>query len=463
MQVRRIATEDANAEQWRMLLHFSYEPNIRRFLEARGHTPTSELGEFIAGSLRQGQAYFAAAQNAPLDISPLLLYYGLTNLMVSVAALTTGATLKIKSHGMRIEVPQAVRNVGEVASETAGSVETQTDERIDPSGGAQSGHASDSNAKGVMPDDEDSVGLPNDEDVTPQDYIPTGLGALRVVPHSPNDGGLNLLARVFSPGTTFRMNHSWTLQELLGSVPDLRDEYIACYPDAACYVLPVELTRRRYATFERIDLAHVKSFGRLFSGIERIESFLRMIEGYDDAYLPPQRAHGFVPLRRKLGGRDIGFYGMFGQKFLALPHVVDRNPNAQVSLDKMHTASPLMVLLMSLYALGFVSRYCPELWNPFVRNDTTGEKMVVERLLFIAGRYAPNLVLNVIHDERLSFVPPTQDLGDMLEERARTDKGIRDGRASVGNHAPLVWSESELQTWVKDIIHDVLRRLERNR
>jgi hypothetical protein len=121
-----------------------------------------------------------------------------------------------------------------------------------------------------------------------------------------------------------------------------------------------------------------------------------------------------------------------------------------------------MVLLMSLYALGYISRYRPELWNPFVRNDATGERMVVERLLSIALRYTPNLVLNVIYNERLSFVPPTQDLGEALEEHALISQGIRNRSQVVGNHAPLGWSENELTSWVKDIVQDVIRRMQRS-
>jgi len=66
----------------------------------------------------------------------------------------------------------------------------------------------------------------------------------------------------------------------------------------------------------------------------------------------------------------------------------------------------LILMLMGLYALGHLSRYFPEQWNPFVRMDPTGERMVVERFLQIALRYIPNLVLNALSSERIQFVYP---------------------------------------------------------
>jgi hypothetical protein len=59
---------------------------------------------------------------------------------------------------------------------------------------------------------------------------------------------------------------------------------------------------------------------------------------------------------------------------------------------------------MGLFMLGYLSRYHPERWNPFVRSDNTGERLVVERYMAICARYLPNLVLNEIKLRRVQFV-----------------------------------------------------------
>jgi hypothetical protein len=99
-----------------MLAQYSYEPNIRRYLAARGHNNPQQTDlEYIAGSLRQGDAYFRAAEDSPLDIAPLLAYYGAVNLLSAAAAmLSAGARLTIKSHGMDLVPPLATGRIADV-------------------------------------------------------------------------------------------------------------------------------------------------------------------------------------------------------------------------------------------------------------------------------------------------------------------------------------------------------------
>ncbi len=64
---------------------------------------------------------------------------------------------------------------------------------------------------------------------------------------------------------------------------------------------------------------------------------------------------------------------------------------------------------IALYALSMLSRYYPPIWNQFVRNDITGEKLVVERFLDICEWLIPNLVLELLKGERVIFVNSHQD------------------------------------------------------
>jgi hypothetical protein len=68
---------------------------------------------------------------------------------------------------------------------------------------------------------------------------------------------------------------------------------------------------------------------------------------------------------------------------------------------------------MGLFAFGYLSRYYPERWNPFVRSDETGEKLVIEGFLLICQRYLPNLVLNLIYGERVQFINELEKILDI--------------------------------------------------
>lgn len=100
-----IPTEEPEEEQWRLLRTLTYSANVRRHVAAHGLEPLADDDlEFVSGCLRQSEAYFRSAASAPLDISPLLLYYGATNLLAGSALLITGKRLPISGHGMRLKL-----------------------------------------------------------------------------------------------------------------------------------------------------------------------------------------------------------------------------------------------------------------------------------------------------------------------------------------------------------------------
>lgn len=59
---------------------------------------------------------------------------------------------------------------------------------------------------------------------------------------------------------------------------------------------------------------------------------------------------------------------------------------------------------MGLFVLGYLSRYQPMIWSPFVRNDYTGEKRVIEKFINISKRVIPNMILNFIYKTDFYFV-----------------------------------------------------------
>jgi hypothetical protein len=100
-----IPTEQPEQEQWRLLNQLTFPNNIKEHLRAKGFENINPKDiEFVAGCLRQSEAYFEAAKNSPIDISPLLIYYGATNLLAGAAVLIKGERLPIQGHGIKLEV-----------------------------------------------------------------------------------------------------------------------------------------------------------------------------------------------------------------------------------------------------------------------------------------------------------------------------------------------------------------------
>ena len=76
---------------------------------------------------------------------------------------------------------------------------------------------------------------------------------------------------------------------------------------------------------------------------------------------------------------------------------------------------------MTLYSLGFLSRYNPEIWNPFTRNDITGEKLFIEKFLYHARRLLPNLILNRLYNEKLYFVTEQMGFIDLTSSTSKEE------------------------------------------
>jgi len=100
-------------------------------------------------------------------------------------------------------------------------------------------------------------------------------------------------------------------------------------------------------------------------------------------------------LRHKMNGADIQQISYSGQPYLQVAH----EKNSQLL-----TIAKELNMYVSLFALGSMCRYHPEIWNPFVTQDSTGEKLLVEKLLYYSRRILPNIVLNRIRNRQVTFV-----------------------------------------------------------
>lgn len=197
----RINSENPKADQWKLIGQFSYPTNIDRYAREHSLTPTKETVDYIAGCIRQSEAYFSASETAPLDISPLLLYYGATNLLSGTVALLTGAKPGIAHHGMIFGVP------------------TKPKPRV---------------------------------------------GDYEVKPVNATIGALQKFLDAFAPGLILTNGTKWTVEEIFGSLPDLVQDFENCYQPSLAYCIPVvevdaEMHGLKFG-YDRVDMETLQKY-----------------------------------------------------------------------------------------------------------------------------------------------------------------------------------------------------------
>lgn len=90
-----IFSENPENDLWRELMQFTYKANIKRYFDKKGLAADDNTINCIAGSFLQAFEYYKSAKDANLQISPLLLYYGSSNLLYGMANLLSGSINKI--------------------------------------------------------------------------------------------------------------------------------------------------------------------------------------------------------------------------------------------------------------------------------------------------------------------------------------------------------------------------------
>ena len=160
-----VFSENPENDLWRELMQFTYEANIKRYLSKKGLTADEKTLNSIAASFLQANEYYRSAKNANLQISPLLLYYGSTNLLYGMANLLSGSINKVSNHGMKIFVPEQMKFIADTT--------------------------------------------------------------IRFL--SPDDGGVHVLARSLGYSNDLTGYGDWELREFLDSIAEINSDYIQCY------------------------------------------------------------------------------------------------------------------------------------------------------------------------------------------------------------------------------------------
>jgi hypothetical protein len=194
MKVRHISTEEPFTEQWRLLTQYSHEATINRYFTDHHFHVSPDIVEHISATLRQAHAYFLATRDSPLDISPLLAYYGASNLLSGVAALTTGVLPAIDSHGMDVDALSVGGRIADVVIRTHGS----------------------------------------------------GTGAIAV------------FSQIFCAATAFPGGSKWPLLAMLASIPEIREDFETSYPTLPTRTVPVATTIFKGARIDRVQIADMQ-------------------------------------------------------------------------------------------------------------------------------------------------------------------------------------------------------------
>lgn len=342
--MQKIFTEDPDYEQWQMLSNFIYPSNIIRYFKDREiKNADQELVELISGSILQAQEYFYANTLVSLNTSPLLLYYGVVNLLFATSLLASGKKVHIENHGIKLE--------------------SATGDRLATT------------------------------EFTP--YFST------------EHGGLFQFCKTFCPDTNisrYSSKDKWTLQEILGSIPELKQDFEVCYKDQS-YVIPIQIVKSKTDYVERIDLNN-------FRNLSTVMEELLQVDDFQNSYLNPKLEsdlfnYQHVFLRAKIGSQPITQTSVFGQLFLQKSHQKQKH---------CITLPTIIYMYMGLFVLGYLSRYKPGIWIPFVRSDSTGEKQVIERFIKICKRALPNMVLNFIYQTKFYFVKEMYEPLDLSKE-----------------------------------------------
>ncbi|WP_437798924.1 YaaC family protein [Sorangium sp. So ce693] len=341
--MRTVPTENPLEDLWRRLRRYCYPENVRRLLQERhSSTPPPTVVDTITAAVVQADEYFQAARSTTLQVSPLLLYYGATNLMAAYRLCSSPVAHALHHHGMTL------------GRETDG----------------------------------------------------TSIGDIKIAPDQSPNGGLQAYRLAISPSAP-SLSSAWSLRDIFGSIPDLHEDFLDCYPAALPLLLPIEVVKTRSSQFDRIARRSLAKHGE--------SAPLGRVPGFASYYRPAEYTETYVILRRKLRpGAPISISSLSGRQYLPIARPEDRG----------HAPPVVILYLMGLFALGTLSRYHADVWSPFVRNDTTGERWLVEKFVALAARHMPNLVLDMLVGENLVFVAAREGIRD--ESSQLTDADVRE-------------------------------------
>ena len=218
------------------------------------------------------------------------------------------------------------------------------------------------------------------------------IGNTKIHFFSPKNGGINVFAQKMESGGLSLTNlDDLSVKELLLSIPEINLEAVQCYGEEENYCIPLETVLTEDGTLEK---AFFHNLSR-----ERITDCFALVPNFVKSYLSPafSEENGVTTavLRHKYLQDPIHYTSITGQTYLLMGH---SNRHKTVVLPQW------IYMYTSLYGMASLCRYSPQIWNPFIRLDERGEKLLVEKFLEISRRKLPNIALSMIEKCEYVFV-----------------------------------------------------------
>ena len=211
----------------------------------------------------------------------------------------------------------------------------------------------------------------------------------KIIFNNHQDGGIHIYAKNlgFTKDLCSYNKKEWKLYDFIDSIAEIQEDFDRCYLNRISKIHMLDIVKTAEGIIEKVPITE----GQI--NIMHIEDFSK-------AYLRPQfitnkNDGDCLILHRKMNGKTISKYAYSGQPYLQEAHNID---------NILITVPEELNMYISLFILGSLCRYYPDVWYPFVTQDSTGEKLIVEKLLYFSRRILPNVILNKIEGYQIVFV-----------------------------------------------------------
>ena len=219
----------------------------------------------------------------------------------------------------------------------------------------------------------------------------TEIGKTKIHFVSPTNGGINVFnQKIEADYITLTDLDDLSIKEILLSIPEINLEAIHCYGEEENYCIPLDSIITEDGALEK---AYFQNTSR-----ESISDCFSRVPNFSKSYLNPsfseQGEVTVVVLRHKYLQDPIHYTSITGQSYLLLGH---NNRSNNILLPQW------IYMYIALYGTASLCRYSPQIWNPFIRLDERGEKLLIEKFLETSRRKLPNIILSIIEKCEYSF------------------------------------------------------------
>lgn len=208
------------------------------------------------------------------------------------------------------------------------------------------------------------------------------IGSTKIHFFNPDKGGIHIFLKNFDTDFKLAQLDDWNIKELLLSIPEINIEAKQCYKsvETFCYQLKSIITENGVIEKIQIEQEDKHTIANIFQSIPKFSS----------SYLRPnfeKDKENYITLRHKYLSESIDVKAHSGQSFLIKGHM---------KRGQLIVLPQWAYMYITLFSLGSLCRYNPEKWNPFIRLDESGEKLLIEKFLNLSRRLLPNIFLSKI-------------------------------------------------------------------